>query len=366
MTNIAIASTHLGHLGIGKYVPLYIRGNDEAAILLHENGIRSNSGQPIKPEDITKLVGIERRHLAARNQNVSDLAFHAAGSALCTTGLSWEDMDVCMVGSSSHENNFPGTTHWMLKNPIMNPDHHRIKPEATDLSVACSSGLTAMVYVARALMCEREYEYGLAVGAEVVGSHMTNWRTQNDDLWGDGASAIILEKSRNDDRGIICTDLGSDAGLVGYTRSVGWGTHNEDSPFSDLSKEERALGRHIMVRGHDVQRYVLTNLDTWISRVIDKANRLRQTNQPEIAIGDIDLIITHQANSRIYNTPAKRLGIQPDKFFSNIAEYGNTSSASVFIALADAVEQKVIGPGSLIILTAFGGGMSWVSVLMRL
>lgn len=360
--NVAIACDYRGVLGVSKYTPPYIRTNEEVERIFAQNGVLTDSGQPITAESIEKLVDIKERHLASPDQDTSELAFRAGASVLCKMCLRWEDMNVCMVGSSSHVNNFPGTVHHMLNRPIYNPDNHQIHPEATDISVACSSGVTALIYVARALLCEPDYEFGMAIGAETIASRMATWKIQNDDLWGDGAGAWILEKT-DKDRGFICADMGSDAALTYLTRSVGYGTHIENS----LTKEQQKLGPFILVEGHEVHRYVIDNIHYWVNRLIAKANSvLSKQGKHEIAVNDLDLIITHQANGKIYHRPAKKLKVPETLFYNNIAYYGNTSAASIPIAMTDAIEEGRIGPGSLVALVSFGGGMGWASSLWKL
>lgn len=347
--------------GAGKYLPDRIVTNEEVVEIFRRNGVTETpSGQPLTPEWIEKLVGIRERHWAAPSQNTSDLALLATKLALIHSGFCIEEMNVVAVGTSSPESFFPSTACNMLYQA-----QSETRPEAFDLLAACTSGIYALVSVERALRCEKDYHQGLAIGAEVLATRMTNFTDINSDLWGDGAGAVVLKKVQHDvqteigsSSGIICSILGSDPSLAPLTRSIGKGTRPDDS-----------CGRpSIYFNGHEVQKFVLKIIPELIEETIAKANDtlFYEGNKEKISLDDISLFAVHQANGRIYESPAKKLGIPLEKFYINVDVYANTSSAAVLIVLCEAMEKGLVKKGDLVLLIGFGSGLTWGSVLLRL
>jgi 3-oxoacyl-[acyl-carrier-protein] synthase-3 len=342
--------------GTGKHLPEFVATNDFVVGRMAECGLtHTPGGKPITAEGIESLVGIRERRFSSDTDNTSDHAVKAANQALARAGISWQDLSVVRIGSSSPEKFFPSTTCLTL-NKAGAPGI-----EAVDISAACTSGLIAMVDVQSRLLAEPDYQYGLAIGAEVLATRMANFDDLNSDIWGDGAGAVVLAKAPGEEeRGIICSIVGSIPEAADLVDSIGKGTRPED--FC------RQPG--IMYRGHEIQRFVLNLLPDLIPRTVKKANgvlaRERGGRHRPIEINDIDAFAVHQANSRIFSTPARTLGIPESKFFVNVDRYGNTSAASVMICLAEMIEQGVVGPGSLVMLVAFGGGITWASLLVRL
>ncbi len=342
--------------GIGKHLPDFVASNDFVVATMAKHGLtHTPGGKPITAEGIESLVGIRERRYSAETENTSDHAFNAANQALIQAGISWQDLSVIRIGSSSLEKFFPNTACLAL-NKAGGPGI-----EAIDVSAACTSGLAAMVDVKRALADEHGYQYGLAIGAEVLATRMADFGDLNSNLWGDGAGAVVLAKApQEEERGIICSILGSIPEAAPLTESVGMGTR-----LSDLGTKP-----NIAFAGHDIQRFVLDLIPGLIPRTIEKANETlaleKAFSRPPLELGDIDMFAVHQANSRIFKNPAKKLGIPESKFFVNVDRYGNMSSASVMVCLAEMVEQGLVGPGSLVMLISFGGGITYGSVLLRL
>lgn len=335
-------------VSVGKHLPPGVVANRHVVKILKRHGVtHTSSGQRITAKGIENLLGVRERRRALLDQNTSDLALLAANDALAKARLRLDQISIVALGSSTPESFFPSTACRLL--------HKGNGPqiEASDLLGACTSGLYALVQVERALRCEPDYRYGLAIGAEVIGSRLTTFTDINDDLWGDGAGAVILEKSDNTDSGIICSILGSEPSLAPLTDSIGKGTRLKDF-----------MARPgIYMAGHDIQKFVLKIIPWLIKETLAKANRVRA--EP-ITLDDIALFAVHQANGRIFESPAKKLGIPLEKFYTNVGSYGNTSSASVLIVLCEAIEKQLVGHGDLVMMIAFGGGITYGSVLLRL
>lgn len=342
--------------GTGKHLPDFVASNAFVIATMAKHGLtHTPGGKPITSEMIESLVGIRERHYSGEDENTSDHALKAANQALERAGIAWKDLSIIRVGSSSPEKIFPNTACLTL-NKAKGPGI-----EAVDDLAACASGLVAMVDVKRALADEPDYRYGLAIGAEVLATRMADFGDLNSNLWGDGAGAVVLAKDpEEEERGIICSILGSIPEAADTTESVGMGTRLSD----------RGVEPNIMFRGREIQRFVLDLLPRLIPETLEKANdtlaREKAFSRPPLELEDIDMFGVHQANGRIFKEPAKRLGIPESKFFVNVDRYGNMSSASVLVCLAEMVEQRLVGPGSLVMLVSFGGGIDYGSLLLRL
>lgn len=353
-----LVSNMVSVAGYGMAVPELVVDNQMMVDIFCQHGVNETpGGQPLTPGWINDIVGIEKRHYVGRDENTSDLAFAAAEMALKDAGISWEDLNIIRVGTSSPESFFPSTACLTGLKAAIVPHC-----EASDILAACTGGLQAIVEVQRALLCEPDYQFGLAIGAEVIAPRMLDFTDINSDLWGSGAGAVVLKKSgyftkKHGLGGIICSILGAYPEKADTTHSVGKGSRYED----------QMLTPNTFLVGREVQKFVISIIQELVPLTIAKANKVfAHFYEPTISIDDIDLFITHQANSRIYERPAKTLGIPVDKFYCNIANYGNTSTASIFIALYEAIHARRIKKGDLIMLIGFGGGLTYGSVLLRL
>ncbi len=353
----------------GKDVPGRTVTNDEMVeILLAHQAIKPGSDRPwlpgeLTPQKITDLVGIKERSWVANEVNTSDLALFAAEKALADAGIGWKDIGVLAVGSSTPEAIFPSTACMVLNKAIQKKtgtgeweakDTKRVlRIPAFDLLAACASSLYAIDLVRKHLLFgETDVPYGLALGSEVL-SRLLDFSDTNADLWGDGAAAVVLQRTAGPS-GIISSEVGCDPWAVETTHSVG----------KDLRYHETPETTNIMIRGHEVQKYVLKIIPELITRTLAKANGiLGKTRQ--VALDDVDLIVCHQANARIFDFPAKKLGIPLEKFYVNVDRRGNCSSASVLLALREAVEEGRIKKGDLVMLMSFGGGLTWATMLVE-
>jgi len=190
------------------------------------------------------------------------------------------------------------------------------------------------------------------MGAEVL-SRLLDFSDTNADLWGDGAAAVVLKRTVGSS-GIVCSVMGSDPLSADAAYSAGHDTRRHDTPVRP----------NIAIKGHDIQKFVLRIIPELILKTIDKANRIPGRTR-DYRLEDIDLFVCHQANARIFEFPAKKLGIPIEKFYVNVDRRGNCSSTSVLLALREAVEEGRLKPGGLAIITSFGGGLTWGSMLVE-
>lgn len=353
----------------GQDVPGRVVTNDEiVGMLLAHQAIKPGTDRPWLPGELTSeklvdLVGIRERQWVTNDLNTSDLALFAAEKALADAGIRWEDIGILAVGSSTPEANFPSTACLTLNKVIEKKTasgeweakdaKSALRIPAFDVLAACTSGLYAIDLVRKHLLFgETEARYGLALGAEVF-SRMLNFSNTNADLWGDAAAAVVLERT-DGPSGIIASELGSDAWAADTTYSIG----------KDMRYHETFESPDIVMAGHEIQKYVLRIVPELITKALARANRILAGSR-EISLDDVGLVVCHQANARIFDFPSKKLGIPLEKFYVNVDRRGNCSSASVLLALREAVEDGRIKRGDLIILLAFGGGLTWASMLVE-
>jgi 3-oxoacyl-[acyl-carrier-protein] synthase-3 len=353
----------------GTDIPGRIVTNEEIVrILLAHGAVKPGAGRPWLPEELTPqkivdLVGIRERRWVADSVNTSDLALVAAERALADAGIGWQDVGILALGSSTPEAIFPSTACIVLNKAIQSEigagrlqekdARGALRIPAFDLLAACTSSLYAMDVVRKHLLFpETESRYGLALGAEVL-SRLLDFSDTNADLWGDGAAAVVLERT-DEPSGIVCMDMGTDALGVDTAYSDGHDTRHHDAP----------VRQNIAIKGHDIQKFVLRIIPELIVRTIEKANRAPGRPR-DYRIEDVDLFICHQANARIFEFPAKKLGIPLEKFYVNVDRRGNCSSTSVLLALHEALEEGRLKKGGLALLLSFGGGLTWGSTLIE-
>jgi len=337
-------------------------------ILLDHGAIKPGSDRPWGPDELTPqkivdLVGIRERRWVDDTVNTSDLALYAAGRALADAGIGWPDVGILAIGSSTPEALFPSTACLVLNKAIKAEIAAGRLPEkdarasmrvpAFDLLAACTSGLYAVDVVRKHLLFgETESRYGIALGAEVL-SRLLDFSDTNSDLWGDGSAAVVLERGDGPGR-IVCMEMGSDALSADAAFSVGHDTRHHDA----------LVPPNILIKGHDIQKFVLRIIPELILKTIEKANRTPDRTR-DYRVEDVDLFICHQANARIFEFPAKKLGIPLEKFYVNVDRRGNCSSTSVLLALREAVEEGRLPKGGLALLLSFGGGLTWGSMLVE-
>ena len=297
---------------------------------------------------IVERTGIRERRFAAPGTGTTDLAAEAARRALADAGRNPADVDFIVFATITREYGFPGCGS-LLQERLGIPG-----AGAMDVHNACSGFLYALA-MADAVVCAGQYRCVLVVGAEVLSTGL-DFSARGRDmavLFGDGAGAVVVEPGGNDGRGMLAWVLHSD------------GAHAEDlmceAPSSlvqgRITQEMVAAGRQYpRMNGRQVFKHATTRFPESIQEVLDKCGH---------TLDEVKLIVPHQANQRIGDAVAERLGVPPQKVFQNIQRCGNTTAASIPIALAEARDLGLVGPGDLVVLAAFGSGFAWGAAALR-
>lgn len=328
-----------GIAGIGMYVPERIVTNDELSTWVDTND-----------EWIVQRTGIRERRICAADEATSDLAFKAAEEAMAVAGITADQLDVIILATCTPDfNNVPATA--MLVQDRLGA------PQATafDISVACAGFVYGLDLGAQFIETGRA-ENVLVIGAESMTS-IVNWDDRTTCiLFGDGAGAAIL-KPCADDEGLLASYLGADgSGACLLTLPAG----GSRTPLTEeLLKEKQNT---VVMRGKEVFKFGVTIMGETALKALSRAGLT-----PE----DVDVLVPHQANMRIIKSAAERMnlvnsdGSLSDKVIVNVDRYGNTSAASVPIALYEAWKTGKIQPGSLVVTIGFGGGLAWGSNVLR-
>ncbi len=291
-------------------------------------------------EWITSRTGIQQRHVAAEGEKTSDLAIEAARSALASADIEAGDLDFIIVATATPDQTFPATA------TVVQRELGMTSGAAFDLQAVCSGFIYALS-VADNFIKAGAGERILVIGAETF-SRILDWEDRTTCvLFGDGAGAVVLraEEGNGDreDRGILSTCLHSDG-------------RNHDALYVDGGPSSTQTTGYLRMNGKEVFRHAVVNLSSVIQEALDGVG---------LTADDLDWIVPHQANQRILDSTARRLGLPRDKIISTIADHANTSAASVPLALAHAVADGRIKPGHLVLMEAMGGGFTWGSCLAR-
>jgi len=318
--------------GTGLYVPKKVLTNFDIEKMVDTSD-----------EWIRERTGIRERRIAAKEEAASDLALMASNEALKSAGLKARKLDLIVVATVSSDMLLPSTACIL---------QHRIgakKAAAFDVNAACSGFIYALS-TADAYIRAGIYRRVLVVGSEVL-SRITDWTDRSTCvLLGDGAGAVVLEAT-DGDRGILSVKLNADGSMWDLLHIPAGGSR---MPATEKTVKE---GLHyIKMRGNETFKVAVRTLEKLVLSTL-KEHKLK----PE----DISLLIPHQANLRIISATAKRLGLGLEKVMINLDRYGNTSAASIPIALDEAVRSGRVREGDYIILEAFGGGLTWASALIK-
>ncbi|MCB2222973.1 MAG: ketoacyl-ACP synthase III [Actinobacteria bacterium] len=288
-------------------------------------------------EWITTRTGIEERRIS--HVETSDMAAVAGLRALAAAGLEPGDLDMILVATCTPDRLVPSAASLV---------QHKMGAEgaaAMDLNAACSGFIFGLV-TAQQMIAAGGFDRIAVIGAEKLHYFIDFTDRSTSVLFGDGAGAVIVEASE-EDGGVRSFDLGTDGSAADILCVPASGT--EGAPTTD----RRTV---IQMEGPEVFRRAVAAMGDASTRVVEAAG---------LGLDDVDLLIPHQANIRIIDATARRLRLDPAKVFVNIASYGNTSAATIPIAIAEAVEQGRITPGANIVLAAFGGGLTWAAALLR-
>jgi len=296
-------------------------------------------------EWITTRCGINQRRIISEGQTTASLSLAAAQKALQTAQLMGEDLELIICATITPEMVFPATA-CFVQNSLNN---HSCC--AFDISAACS-GFTYAMELASTAIAAGQYNNALVLGAETL-STITDYTDRTSCiLFGDGAGAVILKAQDNSSRGMLYSRLHADGGGWDTLSCPAYGSRFPvGKPLNDAHQV------YMQIRGRETYQLAVRRIVELIQEVYLKCN---------VTSDDIELIIPHQMNARIIESVVKRLDLPADKMFMNIDKYGNTSSASIPIALDEAVRLGRVKPGDLIIFVAFGGGLTWAVNLVRL
>jgi 3-oxoacyl-[acyl-carrier-protein] synthase III len=290
-------------------------------------------------EWITTRTGIKERRIS--HVEASELAAVACMRALAAAGKTPEEVDLLLVATCSGDSIIPSTA------SIVQKRLEAWNAAAMDINAACS-GFVYGIDVGTNMIRGGGYRTVLLVGTEKLHHLMDFTDRTTCVLFGDGAGAVVLEAT-DGPAGVLSTDLGMDGSVSHILEVPVDGTCGDRVPL-----DPRKSG--IAMEGQEVFRRAVTKMGESSARALEKAG---------LGLEDVDLLIPHQANVRIIDATARRLGVDESKVYVNIASYGNTSAATIPVALAEAVEEGRIGPGDIVVFTAFGGGLTWASAVVR-
>ncbi len=320
-------------VGTGSYAPAKVLTNADLEKLVDTSD-----------EWIRSRTGISERRMTTEAEATSDLGYEAALRALAAANADAAELDMILVATVTPDMFFPSTA------CVLQDRLEARRAAAMDLSAACS-GFVYGLAVADGLLRLGTMRTVLLVGAETL-TKIVNWRDRNTCvLFGDGAGAVVLRACEGD-RGILSTHLFADGAKGPQLIMPGGGSRH---PISQRLLDE-GLAAIQMGNGNEVFKVAVRAME-------DAA--LTALKHNSLDLGDVDLLIPHQANLRIINAVGQRLGLCQDKLCVNIQKYGNTSAASIPLALDEAVQAGRVKAGDLLLLCAFGGGLTWGSALIR-
>ena len=316
-------------IGCGAYLPRTVLTNEELSKRVDTSD-----------EWIVERTGIRQRHIAGEGEKTSDLALAAAREALADAGIGPEVLDLVVVATTTPDETFPAVATTIQAKIGMT------RGAAFDVQAVCSGFIYALA-VADNFIKAGQAKTILVIGAETM-SRLMDWMDRGTCvLFGDGAGAVILQaaegKGDNHDRGVLNTKLFSDGRL-------------HDLLYVDGGPSTTGTTGFLRMQGREVFKHAVTNISAAVHASADEAG---------VDVSEVDWFVPHQANQRILDGTARKLRIPPEKVVSTVATHGNTSAASVPLALATAVRDGRIKRGDLVLLEAMGGGLTWGSALVR-
>lgn len=318
--------------GVGSYVPSRVLTNADLEKMVNTSD-----------EWITSRTGIKERHIAAADEYTSDLGAKAAALAMARAGVTAEQIDLIIVATITPDMPFPSTAA-LIQRKL---GAHRAA--AFDLEAACSGFIYALE-VAQQFIMSRSYDTVLVVGAEKLSS-IVDWQDRNTCvLFGDGAGAAVL-RNRPNAHGLLTAVMGADGRKADLLFMGGGGSR---CPATAESVANRM--HYLRMEGKETFKSAVQAMQTAAEEALRRC---------EIDISRIKLVIPHQANLRIISAVGERLGAKPEQLFVNLHKYGNTSAASVAIALDEAVQSGRVQNGDLLLLVVFGAGLTWGSAVIE-
>ncbi|MCA0458873.1 MAG: ketoacyl-ACP synthase III [Chloroflexi bacterium] len=318
--------------GWGKYVPGKVLTNDDLSKMVDTND-----------EWITARTGIKKRHIRTEADTTTSMACAAAHEALAVAGLTPADLDLIVVANSSPD--------YLLPAPA-NLIQHQLgaKCPALTLAAGCSGWVYSLVTASQFIQTGA-YKNIIVIGVELISYAIDYTDRSTCVLFGDGAAAVILQPSQTE-AGVMTFELGSDGEHAQHLMVPGGGTRK---PLSQEVVDNREM--YIRMNGQEVFKFATRKLISCLHNITGSAG---------MSPADLDLIIPHQANLRIIEYAADKLQLPMSKFFINLHKYGNTSTASIPLALVEAIEEGRLKPGDVTGMVAFGSGLSWAGAVIRM
>ncbi len=316
--------------GVGSYLPKNKFSNESLSNFVDTSD-----------EWISKRSGIKNRHFVEDNENTSDMAFFAANKALENAQISKNDIDLIVLATTTPDNTFPSTATLVQKKLEINA-------VSFDIQAVCAGFIFALS-VAKSMMIEGMYKNCLVIGADAM-SKLLDWKDRSTSvLFGDGAGAIILQKFENieskyDDWGILSNIIHSDGQFYNLLKTTGGVSTSQKVGFIEME-------------GKEVFKHAIDKLSTSLDEALKNSNK---------NIDELDWLVPHQANQRIILAVADKMKIDVSKVISTVKDHGNTSAASIPLALDNAIASNKILNGNLIGLHAIGGGLSWGASIIRI
>jgi 3-oxoacyl-[acyl-carrier-protein] synthase-3 len=325
MIGEARGDVHVTITGLGAYVPERVITNDELAGMVETSD-----------EWIVERTGIRERRIAADSQALSDLSLPAARQALDQAGSDGTDVDLLIVATVTPDMMFPSTSA-ILADQLGAKD-----AAAYDLSAGCTGFMYALAQ-AYGMVAAGLSRRALVIGGDVL-SRILDWTDRSTVvLFGDGAGAVVLEPS--EEAGFFAFELGADGSGGEHLWLPGSGSRNFREP-----------DKFVKMNGREVFKFATRVLVSSAEAVLERC---------QTGVADVDVYVPHQANVRIIDHATKRLGIPSERVVINVDRYGNTSSGSIPLALAEAQSDGRLRRGSLVLMTGMGAGLTWGSALMR-
>lgn len=312
-------------LGFGKAVPRKIVTNDDLSKFVETSD-----------EWIFQRTGIRERRIS--DENTSELAYRSAVDAIKNSNIDKNEIDLIVCATMTPDNFTPSVA-CMVQEKLGLGDN----VTAFDVNAACTGFVYALKIVAS--MLNTYHKKALIIGCETL-SKIINFEDRNTCvLFGDGAGAIVVEKDEKNEEFYTCS-LGNDKDLIA-----------ENVEINFEMKNKVLKSGFLKMNGKEIFKFAINVIEKSIDNILDRTN---------LKLEDIKLIIPHQANQRIISNVAKKLNVDNDKFFVNLEKYGNTSAASIPMALCEAFESKKITKGDKVILVGFGGGLTWGSTIIEI
>ncbi len=319
--------------GTGSFLPAKTLTNEELAKIIETSD-----------EWIVTRTGIKTRHVASDGETTATLATEAAKNALANANLDAMDIDMLMVATITPEMGFPSTA-CFVQDAIGAKNAW-----AFDLAAACS-GFVYGLSIAQQFICSGRHKNIMVIGAETL-TKITNYEDRGSCiLFGDGAGAVIVQGRKGGPKGIVYSCASADgAGWTSLNCKAYGSRYPADKPLEDPKEI------YMTINGKEVYHLAIRRIVEMVNECLEKCN---------LTVQDVDVFIPHQANIRIIKMVANLLDMPMEKVYTNIERYGNTSASSIPIALDEAVRTGRIKKGDLVLLAAFGSGLTWASTLLR-